>query len=175
MASGLRFHAKITPVTSNLPTDSDGLRRAFARFPTGVVVICVKDSDGVSGGMTANAICSVSLDPLLVLVCFEKGARTLPLVERVGKFSISILGEDGRELADRFASKIDEGDKLDGVAARDESGTPVLEEAIAWAVCDLDRTVEAGDHVIAIGAVQALGASDGKPLVWFDGAYGSVA
>jgi 3-hydroxy-9,10-secoandrosta-1,3,5(10)-triene-9,17-dione monooxygenase reductase component len=162
-------------MTANLPTDPDGLRRAFARFPTGVAVICAVDSEGNDGGMTANAICSLSLDPLLVLVCFEKKARTLPLVEKVGKFSISILSEDGRELADRFASKIPEDEKLRGVAAHDEGGTPVLDEAIAWAVCDLDRTVEAGDHVIVIGAVQSLGARDGRPLVWFDGAYSSLA
>ena len=125
--------------------------------------------------MTANAICSLSLDPLLVLVCFEKGARTLSLVENTGRFSISILGEDGRELADRFASKIPEGEKLQGVSAHDEAGTPVLDEAIAWAVCDVDRTVEAGDHLIVIGAVKSLGAQDGRPLVWFDGAYSSIA
>jgi 3-hydroxy-9,10-secoandrosta-1,3,5(10)-triene-9,17-dione monooxygenase reductase component len=162
-------------MAANLPTDPEGLRRAFARFPTGVAVICARDEDGTEGGMTANAICSLSLDPLLVLVCFERGARTLSLVETAGRFIISILGEDGRELADRFASKIPEGEKLQGVAAHDEDGTPVLDEAIAWAVCDLDRTVDAGDHLIVIGAVQSLGARDGKPLVWFDGAYSSVA
>jgi 3-hydroxy-9,10-secoandrosta-1,3,5(10)-triene-9,17-dione monooxygenase reductase component len=162
-------------MAANLPTDPEGLRRTFARFPTGVAVICARDEDGTEGGMTANAICSLSLDPLLVLVCFERGARTLSLVEAAGRFSISILGEDGRELADRFASKIPEGEKLQGVAAHDEDGTPVLDEAIAWAVCDLDRTVDAGDHLIVIGAVKSLGAQDGRPLVWFDGAYSSIA
>lgn len=177
MASGLRtVHLpRFWPVSGNLPTDADGLRRAFARFPTGVAVICARDEDGIDGGMTANAICSLSLDPLLVLVCFEKGARTLPLVEKAGRFSISILEEGGRELADRFASKIEEGEKLRGVASHDENGVPILEDSIAWAVCDLDKTVEAGDHVIVIGAVTSLGARDGKPLIWFDGAYGSLA
>ena len=140
-----------------------------------MAVICARDEDGTDGGMTANAICSLSLDPLLVLVCFEREARTLGLVEKVGRFSISILGEDGRELADRFASKIDEGEKLRGVPSREEDGAPVLEDSIAWAVCDLDKTIDAGDHVIVIGAVKSLGARDGKPLVWFDGSYGSLA
>ncbi len=162
-------------MTANLPTDPDGLRRAFARFPTGVAVICARAEDGTDGGMTANAICSLSLDPLLVLVCFENEARTLPLVEAVGKFSVSILPEGARELADRFASKIEEGEKLRGVPSRDEDGVPVLEGSIAWAVCELDKTVEAGDHTIVIGEVKSLGASDGRPLVWFDGAYSSLA
>lgn len=162
-------------MSTELPTSPEGLRQAFARFPTGVAVVCARDSDGTDGGMTANAICSLSLDPLLLLICFENEARTLPLVERTGRFSISILAEDGRDLADRFASKLDEGEKLRGIGVREELGVPVLEDAIAWAVCSLKETLPGGDHQIVIGEVEALGSAEGRPLVWYGGTYGSLS
>jgi len=155
--------------------DSKALREVFARFPTGVAVICARDADGNEGGMTANAVCSLSLDPLLVLVCFQQEARTLPLVRRAGRFSISILEHGRGDLAERFASKrIEEAEKLAGVPHRDEAGAPVLDAAIAWTVCSVRETLPGGDHVIAIGEVEALGSREGDPLLWHRGRYGAV-
>ena len=162
-------------MTESTPPDAAGLKQAFARFPTGVAVICARDADGNDGGMTANAICSLSLDPLLLLVCFENQARTLPLVKQAGRFSISILAEGSQDLADRFASKIAQGEKLRGVPSREEAGVPVLDDSIAWAVCSLKETLPGGDHTIVIGELEAVGTSQGRPLVWFDGAYGSLS
>jgi len=125
--------------------------------------------------MTANAICSLSLDPLLVLVCFQRDARTLPLVERAGRFSISILEAGRSDLASRFASKeIAEAQKISGVPHRSEAGVPVLDAAIAWAVCTVAETIPGGDHVIAIGSVDALGSREGAPLVWHRGEFTAV-
>ena len=93
--------------------------------------------------MTANALCSLSLEPRLVLVCFENEARTLPLVRDAGRFGISVLTSEQEELAGVFASKLPEHDKLDGVAHRIEHGVPLIEGALAWAACKL---VEVGAH-----------------------------
>lgn len=172
---GLRSSAPLSNTPSTEPTP-DQLRDVFGRFPTGVAVICARDTDGTEGGMTANAICSLSLDPLLVLVCFQRDARTLPIVERAGRFSISILEAGRDDLATRFASKqVAEAEKISGVPHRDESGVPVLDAAIAWAVCTVTEKIPGGDHVIAIGSVDALGSREGDPLVWHAGGYGSLA
>ena len=68
-----------------------------------------------SGGMTANALCSLSLDPLLALVCFENDARTLPIVREAGRFAVNVLGAEQEEIARVFASKLPEAEKLEGV------------------------------------------------------------
>lgn len=156
--------------------DAGELRDVFARFPTGVAVVCARDGDGIAGGMTANALCSLSLDPLLVLVCFQQEARTLPLVERAGRFSISILEHGRGDLAERFASKrIEEAEKLAGVAHRDEFGVPVLDAAIAWTVCSVREMLPGGDHVITIGEVEGLGCREGEPLLWHRGRYAGLS
>jgi 3-hydroxy-9,10-secoandrosta-1,3,5(10)-triene-9,17-dione monooxygenase reductase component len=150
--------------------DPEMFREAFGRFATGVAVITSAGPAG-RGGMTANALCSLSLDPLLALVCFENRARTLPIVRESGRFAVNILAAGQEELAGVFASKLPESEKLDGVAHRLEHGVPVIEGSLAWAVCDLRELMPGGDHTIAIGEVLALGLGEGTPLLWFEGRY----
>jgi 3-hydroxy-9,10-secoandrosta-1,3,5(10)-triene-9,17-dione monooxygenase reductase component len=150
--------------------DPELFREVFGRFATGVAVITSAGPAG-RGGMTANALCSLSLDPLLALVCFENRARTLPIVREAGRFALNILAAGQEELAGVFASKLPESEKLDGVAHRLEHGVPVIEGALAWAACDLRELMPGGDHTIAIGEVLALGLGEGTPLLWFEGRY----
>jgi flavin reductase (DIM6/NTAB) family NADH-FMN oxidoreductase RutF len=146
-------------------------RAVMGRFATGVAVVTVSAPDGPQG-MTANAVASLSLDPLLVLVCFDNGARTLREVERSRRFGVSVLTAGQERLARRFASK-DEG-KFADVPHFLHDGIPVIDGALAWVGCDLDQLVPGGDHTIGIGAVTAAEAGDGEPLVWYRGAYGSL-
>jgi 3-hydroxy-9,10-secoandrosta-1,3,5(10)-triene-9,17-dione monooxygenase reductase component len=121
--------------------------------------------------MTANALCSLSLEPLLALVCFENDARTLPIVRDAGRFAVNVLASDQERLAGVFASKMPEAEKLDGVAHRFHDGVPVIDGALAWATCELQDLIAGGDHTIAIGKVTALGLGDGEPLLWYSGQY----
>jgi 3-hydroxy-9,10-secoandrosta-1,3,5(10)-triene-9,17-dione monooxygenase reductase component len=145
-------------------------REVFGRFATGVAVITTVGPDGTAG-MTANALCSLSLEPLLVLVCFENNARTLPIVREAGRFAVNLLSADQGELAGIFASKLPEAEKLEGVAHHLEDGIPVIDGTLAWAVCRLEELIAGGDHTIAIGQVCTMGLGDGEPLLWFGGRY----
>jgi 3-hydroxy-9,10-secoandrosta-1,3,5(10)-triene-9,17-dione monooxygenase reductase component len=145
-------------------------REVFGRFATGVAVITSTGPSG-AGGMTANAICSLSLEPLLVLVCFENAARTLPIVRESGRFAVNVLASTQEHLAGVFASKLPESEKLDGVEHHIEHGVPLIEGALAWAACDLRELIAGGDHTIAIGQVTAMGLGQGEPLLWYAGRY----
>ena len=100
--------------------DPDRYRTVFGHFATGVAVITVA-GPAVEGGMTANAVCSVSLDPLLALVCFEQSARTLPLVRDAGRFAVNVLRDGTEDVARVFASKVPEAHKLRAVRHRLEA------------------------------------------------------
>jgi len=154
--------------------DPDRYRTVFGHFATGVAVITVAGPAG-AGGMTANAVCSVSLDPLLALVCFEQSARTLPLVRDAGRFAVNVLRAGAEDVARVFASKVPEGEKLRDVPHRLEAGMPILDAALAWVVCDLRELLPTGDHEIAIGEVIAMGLADGDPLLWYGGGYRTLA
>lgn len=154
-------------------TDPAAFRSVMGRFATGVTVVTAVGPDGPVG-MTANAVCSLSLEPLLLLVCFDREARTLPIVRAAGRFGVNVLdSREGPELARRFASK-HEG-KFDEVLHEVHDGIPVLGGAIAWVACDLSELLPGGDHVIGIGAVTAASERDGDPLLWYRGDYGRLA
>jgi len=145
-------------------------REVFGRFATGVAVITSAGAGG-AGGMTANALCSLSLEPLLVLVCFSNQARTLPIVRESRRFGLNVLTARQEELAGVFASKLPEAEKLEAVPHRLQDGVPIIEGALAWATCQLRELLPGGDHTIAIGEVRSMGLGDGQPLVWYAGRY----
>jgi len=155
------------------PTDPELFREVFGRFATGVAVV-TSATPTASGGMTANALCSLSLDPLLALVCFENNARTLPIVREAGRFGVNVLSARQEEVAEVFASKLPESEKLEGVAHRVEEGVPIIEGALSWVVCTLRELIAGGDHTIAIGEIVAMGLGDGDPLLWYGGQYHDV-
>jgi 3-hydroxy-9,10-secoandrosta-1,3,5(10)-triene-9,17-dione monooxygenase reductase component len=155
---------------STAAPDPELFREVFGRFATGVAVVTSAGPSG-AGGMTANALCSLSLEPLLALVCFENQARTLPIVRDAGRFAVNLLAADQADLARVFASKLPESEKLEGVSHRLEDGVPVIDGSLAWAVCDLRELIAGGDHTIAIGQVTSMGLGDGEPLLWYSGRY----
>jgi flavin reductase (DIM6/NTAB) family NADH-FMN oxidoreductase RutF len=153
--------------------DPELFREVFGRFATGVAVVTSAASQA-SGGMTANALCSLSLSPLLALVCFENNARTLPIVREAGRFGVNVLSADQEDVAEVFASKVPESEKVEAVPHRFEGGVPIIEGALSWAVCKLCELIAGGDHTIAIGEVVAMGVGDGAPLLWYGGQYRDV-
>ncbi len=150
--------------------DPELFREVFGRFATGVAVITSAGPAG-AGGMTANALCSLSLHPLLALVCFENRARTLPIVREAGHFAVNVLAADQAQLAGVFASKLPEAEKLNGVPHRFVNDVPVIDGSLAWAACALRELIAGGDHTIAIGEVLELGLGGGEPLLWYAGRY----
>jgi len=146
-------------------------RDVMGHFATGVTVVTASGPDGPVG-MTANAVCSLSLDPLLALVCFANGARTLRVVRETQRFGVNVLAAGQEDLAHLFASKLPEAEKFADVQHTVHNGIPVIEGTLAWVGCTLERLVPGGDHTIGLGAVTAAEkASEREPLIWYRGGY----
>jgi flavin reductase (DIM6/NTAB) family NADH-FMN oxidoreductase RutF len=153
------------------PVGPDRFRAVMGHFATGVAVITATAA-GRPVGMTANAVCSLSLDPVLLLVCFDRTARTFPVVRDTGRFGVNVLAAGQEHLARLFASKVPEADKFAEVPHTVHDGIPVLDGGLAWVGCRLERLVDGGDHEIGIGAVETAEiGSEQAPLLWFRGAY----
>jgi flavin reductase (DIM6/NTAB) family NADH-FMN oxidoreductase RutF len=150
--------------------DPGHFRSVMGNFATGVTVITATAPAGPVG-MTANAVASLSLEPLLLLVAFDNTARTLQVVRETERFGVNVLGAGQEDLARLFASKRPEREKFAGVAHTVHDGIPVIEGVLAWVGCRLERLIPGGDHTIGIGAVEAAEAGDGDPLLWFRGSY----
>ena len=148
---------------------SGRFRDAIATFPPGAAAVPASGP----AGLTTNAVTSLSLDPVLLLVCFDNASRTLPAVRASGRFGVNVLRSDQEELARVFASKRVPDEKFAAATHELVDGVPVLEGVLAWFVCELRELVPGGDHTIGIGEVTALDFdAEGDPLVFVRGRYG---
>lgn len=155
--------------------DPREFRDTLGSFPTGVAVVTATGPDGPAG-LTTNAFTSLSLDPPLVVVCFDRGSRTLEVVRAAGRFAVNILRAGDEDLAGVFAGKMPHPEKFAAVTHSADHGVPVLDAALAWLVCDLEALHSGGDHEIGVGAVTALGRDPGgEPLVFFGGGYRTLS
>jgi flavin reductase (DIM6/NTAB) family NADH-FMN oxidoreductase RutF len=158
------------------PVAPDQFRAALGRFASGVTVITVQIAEDEVHGMTANAFCSVSLHPPLVLVCVDHLAETYLHLSERGQFGVSVLKEDQEALSEFFADperNPDAAYRL-GIAYRSmKSGTPVLDTALANLDCSVVGSHAAGDHTIFVAEVQEVTLDEGVPLLYFRGRYGT--
>jgi flavin reductase (DIM6/NTAB) family NADH-FMN oxidoreductase RutF len=176
MLSGGERRAAARGILSSMPSaeaDRQRFRAVMGHFATGVAVVTAQGGNGVVG-MTTNALTSVSLEPLLLLVCFDNTARTLPVVRETERFGVNVLRAGQEGVSGQFASKLPLERKFDAVDYTLDRGAPVLDDALAWLVCDLRELLPGGDHTIGIGAVRAMGHGEGDPLVWYRGGYTSL-
>lgn len=153
--------------------DPIALRRAFGTFVTGVTIITTVDAEGRPRGMTANSFASVSLDPPLLLVCVGKGASSYPAFANADRFAVNLLSDTQTDVSNLFASKA--ADKFASVRHDVvHTGAPVLTDCLTWFDCSMHDRVEAGDHMILVGRVQAFGTSPSAPLGFCRGRYAQV-
>lgn len=154
-------------------SDTAAYRDAIGSFTTGVAVVTSVGENGPSG-LTASAVCSLSIDPLLMLVCLDRGSRTLRAIERSRRLGVNVLSRGQAKLARAFALKGPEHEKFTGVEWTDRHGVPMLDGVVAWLAGDLTELVPGGDHLIAIAAVTHVEAPGGDPLVYFRGGFHSL-
>ncbi len=151
-------------------------RKAMGAFATGVTVITV-DQDLEIHGMTANAFTSVSLDPMLVLVCVDHRARTHAHLQARKRFGVNVLSSRQRAIAEYYAKSSEVHQHAEAAGARFDRttlGTPVLHDALAYLECRLHTEQVAGDHTIFIAEVEEVVVREGDPLLYFRGKYRTI-
>lgn len=155
--------------------EAAAFREALGCFASGVTVVTAA-GEGRVAGLTANAFTAVSLDPPLVLVCIQRGSRSLEALRRAGQFAVHVLRADQVAEARAFARAGD--DKLAGIAFDwSADGLPRLGRYLVRLDCALEAEYPGGDHAIVLGRVRAL-ALDGEtrePMTYFRGRLGALA
>jgi flavin reductase (DIM6/NTAB) family NADH-FMN oxidoreductase RutF len=150
--------------------DPRALRNAFGTFMTGVTVVTAHDPEGNPIGFTANSFTSVSLDPPLVLVCLANSSSNYEAFNQAAGFAVNVLAEDQKDVSNTFARPVE--DRFAAVEWRQgPAGSPVLGGVSAWFDCPMHNRVEAGDHLILIGRVEAFETSPAPGLGYARGAY----
>ena len=150
----------------------------MARFATGVTVVAARHGP-LLAGMTANAIASISTDPPLMMASIGRRAETHTAIIGSHAFGLSVLADDQQDLAECFAlpTTAEKLKSFCGAAWHEaETGSPILEGAIAFFDCRIVASHPAGDHTIFIGEIAAAGyREDASPLLWFGSRYRRMA
>lgn len=153
--------------------DSREFRNALGCFATGIVVVTAGEP-GRERAITVNSFTSVSLDPPLVLWCLAKASRRYEAFTKADEFTVSVLGEAGRPVADAVAASSD--GSLGAIATEAcGAGPAAIAGALAVFGCRREALHDGGDHVVIVGRVLAMRYGEGKPLLFFRGRYGALA
>ncbi|MCY1270807.1 NADH-dependent flavin reductase [compost metagenome] len=147
--------------------DAKRFRRVMGKFATGVTVITYRHA-GEPAGMTANAFMSLSVDPPMVLISVRKESRFASSVAPGDGFGIAFLREEHEALSRHFGGRPD---PARNVEFGSHGGTPVLQGALVQLVVRANAIHPGGDHLIYTADVEAIEESDGRPLLFFSGAY----
>jgi 4-nitrophenol 2-monooxygenase / 4-nitrocatechol 4-monooxygenase, reductase component len=150
--------------------DQDQFKQVIGHFASGVSIITVRNN-GIDFGITASAVCSVSVDPPMLLVCVNKSTGTCNAISASESFTVNIVNESQKDLALRFARA--NTDKFAGADfSYGELGNPVLGQTLATLECRVVEEVTGGTHSVFLGEVQKANAAAGDPLVYYRGKFG---
>lgn len=154
--------------------DQAHYRQVLGHFPTGVTVVAGV-SDGEPVGLAVGSFFSLSIDPPLVGFCVGKSSNSWQAMEPSGSFCINILGAHQEDVCRVFATSGE--DKFATIGwSKTETGSPLINDVLAWIDCDLDAVHDGGDHHIVVGRVRGLDVGhEGDPLVFFRGGYANLA
>ncbi|HLI69522.1 MAG TPA: flavin reductase family protein [Ktedonobacteraceae bacterium] len=138
--------------------DTDFFRKVMGQFVTGVTIATTRSQAGIAG-LTVNSFTSVSLHPLLVLICVDARSQVLPFLREGGVFAVNILSQEQETLSNGFASQSEERyvhfcHASYHVAA---TGSPILDGNIGFIDARVVAEYPGGDHVILLGQVEAMG------------------
>jgi flavin reductase (DIM6/NTAB) family NADH-FMN oxidoreductase RutF len=160
------------PTASSRPNPEDGnldpahYRKALSCFATGVTVVTTRWQDA-DWGMTCNSFASVSLEPRLVLWSIRKAVNSLEAFTKSEGFMVSVLAQHQEGIARQFASG-EMTARFAGVDTERQSSQRLrLTGAAAWFDCKTHQLVDAGDHYILIGEVQAFDQLDDASALTF--------
>jgi flavin reductase (DIM6/NTAB) family NADH-FMN oxidoreductase RutF len=161
-------------MTAASSPDPREYRNVIGRFATGVTVVTWDDGEH-RRGMTANAVTSLSLDPLLVLVCVDRKVSAHPQLESAHAFAVNILAADQIPVSMAFAQHGLE-DMADIPYHLGGTGSPLIDGALAWLDCAITDRLPGGDHTIMVGRVVdlALARPEAEPLLFYGGHYVSL-
>jgi flavin reductase (DIM6/NTAB) family NADH-FMN oxidoreductase RutF len=168
MDGGMMTETTFEPTADN----ARAFRDALGRFATGVAVITAQGPDGPMG-FTANSFASLSMDPPLVLWSPAKSSQRYPVLVAARHYTIHILAQSQTALSRRFVRG---GAGFDGLHHEiNAEGVPVIPGTLARFDCVQHALVDGGDHTIVIGRVLRAALTDGPPLVFSAGKYGTFA
>lgn len=145
---------------------NDALADALALVPSGCCILtCVAGAE--STGMLASWVQQAAFEPPMVTVAVKRSRPAADLIDRAGRFTLNVLGENPGPLFKHFGAGFAPGEPaFEGLACTQTDHGVDLAEATGVLSCRVASRADAGDHVLYIAEVeQGRRQHPGKPYV----------
>lgn len=162
-----------------MTVDAAVFKQGMRHLAASVTLITTRH-EGVRGGLTATAVCSVSATPPQLLVCVNREASAHDAIGKSGIFAVNVLCSAHQKIAERFAGMdgVDGDPRFEGMGdwSALKTGAPVLAGCPVNFDCKVVQSMSAGTHTVYIGEIvdMRVGGAAG-PMVYCDGAFISDA
>ncbi len=137
------------------PALTDHFRQAMRSVASAVYLITSRGTEG-DVGMTATAACSLSFDPMSVLICVNRSASIMRTLETSQRFVLNILSREDEAVATAFGSPAGRADRFAGGDWYDLDGMPALKTSLSSIACDIASGMDFGTHRIFAGTVRQV-------------------
>jgi flavin reductase (DIM6/NTAB) family NADH-FMN oxidoreductase RutF len=152
----------------------DLFRQVMGNFATGITVVTTRDANGNPYGLTVNSFTSVSLDPVLVLVCLDNRLSGLDYFKNSKHFGVNILSDRQEDISRMFAKK--DSERPASIYLEGKLGLPLIRNSLAIMECEVKNVYAGGDHQIFLGEVQHAEVLQPEgALLYFRGKYHKLA
>jgi flavin reductase (DIM6/NTAB) family NADH-FMN oxidoreductase RutF len=151
-----------TDVQETGPAD---LRSILAHIPTSVAAVGAMTPEGPVS-FVASTFVGISLAPPIVALSFQKSSERWPRLQGCDQLGITILAHHHDHRTRQLAAS--GANTYDGVQIETgERGAIFIRDGVVGLACRIDRVVEAGDHDIALLAVdRVVPLTQAEPLVF---------
>ena len=155
-----------------MPISNDQFKYVMRQWASGVSIVTMQTEER-RHGLTVSGFLSISPEPPLVLISVGQELASDSLLQASGAYAVHFLREDQHELSDRFAGRLGEVDRFEGLTMHTAAtGAPILDDCLAWLDCRVVSTHVVGDHTLFIGEVVAAGVNGpAKPLLYWGADY----
>ncbi len=158
-----------------MPISIDQFKHVMRQWASGVTVVTMQAGER-KHGLTVSGFLSVSPEPPLVLISIGQELISDALLKESAAYAVNFLNEDQRDVSDRFAGRLGDVDRFEGLSTTTAAtGAPILEDCMAWLDCRVVATHPVGDHTLYIGEVVAAGVHHhARPLLYWNADYRNI-
>jgi len=132
---------------------AEAFKQGMRRLTASICVVTTAEGE-TWYGMTATAVCSVSVDPPSLLVSVAKTASLHDPAMRTRRLCVNVLATRHAELVGSFSGKLTGMARFASGGWTMAHGLPWLPDAQASFFCEVDQAVAYGSHGIFIGRVR---------------------
>ncbi len=147
-------------------------KKAMYKLSYGLFVLTARDGEKDNGCIINTAIQAVS-EPNQLSICVNKANYTHDMIERTGKFTVSVLSEQADfELFKHFGFQsgrdVDKFTNFTGCARGADGLYYITEGTNAYISVTVDKTVDLGSHTMFIGEITDMAVLSDTPSTTYE-------